>query len=188
MPWEKQEEIIATESEILDAFTCPICKNPDCVPPAYNPLSEVLWIGEQPGRDEINYGKPFVGPTGKLLKGELAYLGYSLYTFRMCNLWLHPAPKNKKAEHYNECFEHSVKIVLEEAKNRKFIVLVGSESVKFFTGQKVSEWNGLLVKSALLSNPYIMAMVQPATAFRKGCGEMRFALQRFAYYMEMINA
>jgi len=185
MPWTK-EETITTDEIIVDLYHCPICGSDDCVPPSYE-QSDVLWIGESPGEEEVKRGKPFVGPTGRLVQAELSYLGLPMYTFRMCNLWIHPPPNNKKSEYYNDCFEYSVKIVMNEAKDKKLVVLVGAETVKFFTGLKVSDWNGLLVKSNLLSNPYILALVHPATAFKGSCGEMRFGLQRFAHYMEEIN-
>ena len=185
MPWTK-EETKNTDEIIVDLYHCPVCNSEDCVPPNYE-QSDVLWIGEAPGEDEIKRGKPFVGPTGRLVQSELRYLGIPMYTFRMCNLWLHPPPKDKKSDQYRECFEYSLKIVMNEAKDKKLVVLVGADTVKFFTGLKVSEWNGLLVKSTLLSNPYILAIVQPAEAFHGSCGEMRFGLKRFAHYMEEIK-
>lgn len=184
MPWDTMEHE-ELESEVFDQYTCPICGSEDCVPPSYGvPGNDILWIGEEPGGEEIVRGKPFLGNTGRLLKSELQYLGLSLYGYRLCNLWIHPSNKN------DDCFERSVKIVLNEAKGKRLVVLVGSDTVKFFTGQKVSEWNGLLVESPMLNNPYILAMVQPTTVWHGSIGEMKFALQRFKYYAELekINA
>ena len=184
MPWDDEnvtEEIFEYDD---NPYICPVCNSEDCVPAAYGVSgNDVLWIGEEPGDEEVVRGKPLVGSTGRLLESELKYLGLSLRSFRLCNLWLHPSNKN------NDCLEYSVKKVLKEAKGKRLVVLVGSDTVKFFTGEKVSDWNGLLIESAMLDNPYIMAMVQPTTVWHGAIGEMRFALKRFAYYakLEKIN-
>jgi uracil-DNA glycosylase family 4 len=182
MPWEDSD----TQQVIAEnPFICPVCGSEDCVPPSGDANSDVLFIGEFPGSEEIAHGKPFVGPTGRLLKEELRKLGLSLFGFRLCNLWQHePIKATKKDTKGKSCFEHGVKVVLEEAKNKRIVVLVGSDTVKYFANEHVSEWNGLLVQSDLLKNKYVLAMVQPATAFRSSIGEVRFALKRFKYYLE----
>ena len=178
MPWDDEDAVVEDVVESLDnPYLCPICNSEDCVPAYYGTAdTDVLLVGEEPGREEIIHGKPFVGPTGKLLQAELKRYKLRLRSFRLCNLWIHPSNKN------DDCFERSVKLVLKEAKGKRLVVLIGSDTVKYFTGEKVSKWNGLLVHSPLLNNPYVMAMVQPATAFRSSIGEMRFALERLAYY------
>lgn len=180
MPWNDEP---LEEQKIFEnnPYICPVCGSDDCVPPYYGTNSDVLLIGEFPGEDEVVRGKPLVGPTGRLLESELRYLGLSLRSYRLCNLWQHPPNKNDK------CLEHGAKVVLEEAKEKKLVVLIGSDTVKFFTGESVSEWNGLLVESAMLDNPYIMAMIQPASAFRSSLGEVRFGLKQFKYYVERIK-
>jgi len=179
MSWEDDEE---ETKKILEEnpFLCPICQSDNCVPPSGNIHSDVLFIGEFPGEEELLAGKPFVGPTGRVLEAELRRLSsVSVRNFRLCNIWQHLPNKNK------DCFERGIKICLQEAKDKRLVVLVGADTVKYFAGLKVSEWNGLLVQSAYLTNPYVLAMVQPAVAFHGGVGEVRFALQRFIYYLEL---
>lgn len=190
MPWDTgigwEDDSCGETKEIIESnpFYCPHCGSDECVPPSGNVHSDVLFIGEFPGEEELQSGKPFVGKTGRLLKEELRKIGLSLHNYRLCNLWQHePNKKNK------ECFERGVKICLEEAKGKRMVVLIGSDTVKYFTGKKVSEWNGLLIDSSVyLSNPYVMVMVQPATAYHGGVGETRFALQQFKKYLEEQNA
>ena len=97
------------------------------------------------------------------------------------NLWRHPANDNLK------CFEVGVKQCLEEAKNKRLIVLISSETVKYFTNKKVSEWNGLLVQSPMLNCEKILAMVQPATVFHQNIGEVKFSMQRLIYYLKELE-
>src|SRR5512139_2436392 len=115
MPWDTETE----QAVIADnPYLCPICGNDDCVPPSGDVNSDVLFIGESPGEEEIAHGKPFVGPTGRVLKEELRKLGLSLSAFRLCNMWQHePIKKTKKEDKSKACFEHGIKKVLEEAKD-----------------------------------------------------------------------
>lgn len=161
-----------------DIYTCPICKSTDCVPAGGKQHSKILLIGEFPGEDEVKSGKPFSGATGSVLRTELGKLGADLSQFRITNLWLH------KPNHNEDCLKYSVEQVIKEAKNKEAILLIGSDTAKFFCGVKVSQWNGLEVKSNYLSAPIIMCCVQPATVFHGTIGELRFALKRFS---ERIN-
>ena len=154
-------------------FTCPVC-NSDIVP-AYGPLdSPVLVVGEFPGEIEMQKGIPFVGKTGGILRQELAVLGVELREWRRCNLWIHPANKNE------ECLKYSATLVVEEAKGREAILLIGSDTVKFFANKPVSSVAGLRVKCPLLSAPLIMACPNPAMIFKRGrIGEVRMSLTKF---------
>ena len=161
-----------------DIYTCPVCKSNDCVPAGGNEKSKVLLIGEFPGADEVRTGKPFSGATGMVLKYELAKLGIDLYGLRICNMWLHPP------NHNEDCLNYGIQQAIKEAKDKAIILLIGSDSVKYFCNMKVSKVNGLEVTSPYLSAPVIMALVQPATVFHGCVGEVRFGLKKFAEKME----
>lgn len=163
-----------------DIYTCPICKNTDCVPAGGKRNSKILLIGEFPGDDEVKSGKPFSGATGGVLRTELGRLGADMSQFRITNLWLH------KPNHNEDCLKYSVEQVIKEAKGKQAILLIGSDTVKYFCDKKVSQVNGLEVKSDYLSAPLIMACIQPATVFHSMVGELRFALKRFAERIEML--
>lgn len=173
MPWDTE-----TTSDTVDPFICSICKSDECVPPSGDEDSLVLLIEEFPGSEEIIKGRPFIGRTGTIIRNELIRAGYQLSAFRIMNLWRHPPNKNE------QCFELGVKECLKEAKNKKLVVLIGSETVKYFTGKNVSEWNGLLVTSPMLSCDKILAVVQPATVFHSSVGEMKYSMQRLVHYLK----
>lgn len=167
---------------IITSYDCPICKREDCVPPAGLVSSFILLISEYPGSEEIKYGKPMVGAAGSVLKAELAYLGIDIKRLRICNLWLHPPSKDKALD--DKCLAYSASKVIEEAKNKKAILLIGSDAVKYFTGYSVSKVAGLEVKSSYLSAPIIMAMPNPAEVFHGSVGEVRLSIQKFAKKVE----
>ena len=164
-----------------DDDVCKVCQTEDTVLPHGNKQSKVLIIGEFPGDDEVIKGIPFIGPTGRILKQELAYLGVDLKQIRRGNLWIHKPNSNL------ECRNYGAEVMIQEAKGRQVIWLIGSDAVKFFTNEKVSEVNGLQVQSELLSAPTIMACIQPASVFSKPIGEFRFGLKKFVDKLEELK-
>lgn len=160
---------------------CPACANKIC--PPMGSSKDVLVIGEFPGRLEMETGKPFSTShmfvtAGKVFRRELEECGVSLRDFRVVNLWLHEPNKSEN------CWQAGYNAVLDEAKGKQAILLVGSDVVEAFTKYKVSEVNGLQVDSAVLSAPIIYAMVNPALALHRGAGEVRFAVQKFVKRLE----
>lgn len=158
--------------EWQDPYTCPVC-NQDTVPAYGDTTSPILVIGEMPGKEELEKSIPFVGPSGNVLRSELAYLGVELRDLRRCNLWLHPPNKNE------DCLKYGAEQVIKEAKGRLAILLLGSDTVKYFTNKSVSSVSGLKLTSPYLSAPLIMACPNPANVFHSRCGEVRLSLQKF---------
>jgi hypothetical protein len=128
-------------------------------------------------------GRPFASnpnfmSAGKILRKELERCGISLSDFRICNLWLHEPTKDEN------CFKAGYNNVLDEAKGKCAILLVGSDTVETFTGYKVSDVTGLQVDSNVLSAPIIYASVNPALAQHRSLGEVRFAIEKFVARVE----
>jgi len=157
-----------------DPYSCPHCGREDCVPAGGSRSSKILIIGEFPGEDEIKAGRPMVGRMGGVLRTELSRLGIDMRRMRLCNLWLHPPNKDEN------CFNHGVTQAIKEAQNKEAILLIGSDTVKYFCDTNVMSVNGLRVTSPYLSAPIIMASLQPATVFHGALGEVRLALKKFS--------
>ena len=138
--------------------------------------SKWLIVGEFPGKEELEKGKPFVGGTGKVFRRELRLLGYDLNEFRITNIWMHEQTDDKI------CRDFGIEQVLKEAQGREIVLLVGSDAVKAFTDYDVSDVNGLLVASPYFTKA--MAMYNPAIVFHEPVGEIRFALQNFIKEIE----
>lgn len=163
---------------------CPVCA--EKVVPPYGPKdSAVLVIGEFPGKAELERGRPFTThhmftTAGYVFRKELSKVGIDLNSFRCMNLWLHEPNDNEN------CYQVGYELVLEEAKGRQAILLVGSDVVTTFTGYKVMDVAGLQVESALLSAPIIYAMPNPALALQpgRGIGEVRLSIKKFASRLE----
>jgi uracil DNA glycosylase superfamily protein len=172
----------------MSRSVCPNCGE-DGVRPSGNVLSKVLVVGEFPGRAEMERGIPFAThnmytTAGKVFRKELNRVGLDLNRWRVMNLWVHePNPKDK--QHYENCYKVGYDMVLDEAKGRSAILLVGSDVVEEFTGYSVMDVSGLQVESAVLSCPIIYAMVNPALALHRSVGEVRLAIEKFAKRLEM---
>lgn len=145
--------------------------------------AKVLIVGEFPSKIDIERGISFAThprftTAGQVFRKELNRVGLSISQFRICNLWQHEP--NKK----EECYQIGHDAVLDEAKGKSAILLVGSEVVEAFTKYKVSDVSGLQVDSPILSAPIIYACVNPAITFHGGVGEIRFAIRKFVKRLE----
>jgi hypothetical protein len=160
--------------------TCPIC-SVNCISPSGH--SDLLIILDAPTPTDVKSGRLFSTSSmfttpGLVFRKELAQRGLDLTQFRVASLWQHEP--NKK----EECFKHGYDAVLEEAKGKKFILLVGADVVETFTGYKVSDVSGLQVDSPVLSAPIIYAMVNPSMALARSVGEVRLAVGKVADRLE----
>ena len=153
-------------------FTCKACGRTDLVLPYGNFKSSILIIGEFPGEEEMKIGRPFVGPAGRVLKTELGRLGFSLHSAILTNLWLHEKNDNE------DCFKEGLEKLLVLAKDKELILLLGSDTAKFFTDRSVMSVAGLKV-----TTPYwdtiTMASPNPASAFHGAMGEVKLSLDKF---------
>jgi uracil-DNA glycosylase family 4 len=163
-------------------FECPICHTDKVVPAVGNEKSAVLIVAEFPAEEELEKGIPMVGPMGRVLRQELSILGLDMKQTRRTNLWLHPPNKNK------DCLDYGTQEVIKEAKGKKAILLLGSDTAKVFVNKSVSDISGLVVESPYFSCPVVVCY-NPAIVFQKGkgVGEIRLALKRFVELVERIQ-
>ena len=110
-----------------------------------------------------------------VLRKELQKVGLDLnYDFRLCWLNLHEPSKNL------DCYQVGRSIVLDEAKGKQAIILVGAEPVEEFTGFSASDVYGLQVESPTFSAPVVFVLPKPESVFVKGAGlgELRLSVQK----------
>lgn len=160
---------------------CPACGNAGVSPSGKS--QTILVIADAPDKDSFSQGIPFATHTmyttvGKVFRKELEKCGASLQDFRVTYLWLHEPTKDEL------CYQAGYKNVLDEAKGKKAILLVGADVVETFTKFKVSDVNGLQVDSHILSAPIIYALTSPALALHRGVGEVRFGIEKFVQRLE----
>ncbi|HLC60041.1 MAG TPA: uracil-DNA glycosylase [Candidatus Nanoarchaeia archaeon] len=106
---------------------CKICrqgKTGKAVPGEGNAYAELVFIGEAPGRNEAETGKPFIGRAGKLLRSIIKNIGIDEKEIFITNpvkyLPLKGTPSAEDIKHGKTHLEKQLKII-----NPKIIVLLG---------------------------------------------------------------
>jgi DNA polymerase len=95
-----------------------------------NPESEVMLIGEAPGREEDLKGLPFVGRSGKLLDRMLAAIGLDRTRVYISNIlfWRPPANRSPTPEEMATCLPFVFRHV--ELARPKVVVALGGVAAK----------------------------------------------------------
>jgi len=120
----KKSELQEIAEEIEKCKICRQGKTGKAVPGEGNPDAEVVFIGEAPGRNEAESGKPFIGRAGKLLRSIIKEIGIDEKEVFITNpvkyLPLKGTPSTEDLKHGKTHLERQLKII-----NPKIIVLLG---------------------------------------------------------------
>ncbi len=91
----------------------------------------IVFIGEAPGREEDQQGKPFLGPAGKLLEGVFKSIGIDRRKVGICNVVGCRPPENRKptTKEANTCWKY-LDAELKQLQNVRVIVPLGDTALK----------------------------------------------------------
>lgn len=136
-----------------------------------NAESEVVFIGEAPGKKEDIEGRPFVGAAGKFLAEMLEGIGMKREDIYITNIVKYRPPNNRdplpeEKEACNEWLINEIKII-----NPKLIIFLGRHSMtRFFPTDKISEIHGkLLIKNTTeFGKQAFLPLYHPAAALYNG--------------------
>jgi len=142
--------------------------------------AEVVFVGEQPGKEEDLSGKPFVGPAGRLLDDALVEASIDRSHTYVTNVvkhfkWeprgkrrLHKKPNASEIKACRPWLEAEISLI-----KPKVIVCLGATAAQALLGPqfRVSKQRGRFIESTLA--PYIMATVHPASILRAPDDETR---------------
>ena len=117
------------------------------VPGEGNVDSQVVFVGEAPGRDEDKQGRPFVGVAGRLLNDALEKAGLRRSDVYITNVVKRRPPRNRpprKAEValFLPYLHHELEII-----RPKLVCLLGGTAIKALMNQPLSEARGKIVES-----------------------------------------
>ncbi len=100
-----------------------------------NPNAGLMFIGEGPGRDEDEKGKPFVGKAGRLLDQMIAAMQFRRQDIYIANIVKCRAPGNRNPEEdeANFCLPYLERQI--ELINPEVIVLLGAVPLKYLLGE-----------------------------------------------------
>lgn len=132
--------------ELLSAMAdeirvCQLCRLADtrthAVPGEGNPQASIMFVGEGPGEQEDQSGRPFVGRSGKLLTQEMVKIGIRREQIFITNIVKCRPPGNRDplGDEITACNDWlSAQIALIDP---KFIVPVGGPSLKTLVSPKL---------------------------------------------------
>lgn len=139
-----------------------------CVPGEGNADADIFFIGEAPGRDEDETGRPFVGRSGQLLRKNIRRIGLKEEDVFIGNVVKHRPPDNRdpfpsEIELCKPFLDEQIDII-----EPKVIVTVGRFSMgKFFPTSKISQIHGRVFKVEWEGQKYfVFPMYHPAAALR----------------------
>jgi uracil-DNA glycosylase len=127
--------------------------------------AEIMFIGEGPGFNENEQGRPFVGAAGKFLEELLAKAGLKRKEVFICNVVKCRPPDNRdpQPDEIIACGKYLDRQI--DAINPKVIVTLGRFSMaKFFPNARISLIHG---KASRVDNRLVVAMYHPAAALHQ---------------------
>lgn len=165
---DKEAEISRLCDEVRECKKCPLyrlAKNP--VPGAGSLNSEIMFIGEGPGKKEDEAGLPFIGAAGKLLDQMLESIGLTRDEIYIANVVKHRPPENRdpKPEEIEACWPYLLKQI--EIIKPKLIVCLGRHSLGRFLNDvgTISTVHG---RAFVKNGQAYMALYHPAAGLYNG--------------------
>lgn len=136
-----------------------------------NAESNIVFIGEAPGKKEDEEGQPFIGAAGKFLEKMLEEIGMRREDIYITNIVKYRPPNNRdpepnEKEECNEWLINELKII-----SPKLIIFLGRHSMsRFFPTEKISDLHGkLLIKTIPeFGRQAFMPLYHPAAALYNG--------------------
>lgn len=146
---------------------CELCRlhlnRRNAVPGEGNKHADIMIIGEAPGREEDEQGRPFVGKAGKILTKMLEHIGVRREEVYITNIVKCRPPENREPfeDEAKTCMENYLKKQIELISPR-IILLLGNVATRYLLGIKnVSLARGKLIEK---EGRYYFATYHPAVA------------------------
>lgn len=93
---DSEKILLSTQQELGDCTRCRLhTTRKRIVFGEGSPAAPIVFVGEGPGYDEDQQGRPFVGKAGKLLEKMIKALGYSRQEVYICNMVKCRPPNNR---------------------------------------------------------------------------------------------
>jgi DNA polymerase len=161
------EEILAqVAKEVTICQKCALYHSRKKAVPGEGPAeAEIMFIGEGPGFNENEQGRPFVGAAGNFLNELLAEAGLKRSEVWIGNVVKCRPPGNRDPlpEELSACNEYQERQIA--AINPKIIITLGRYSMgKFMPGAKISSVHGQMRR---VGDRYVIAMFHPAAALHQ---------------------
>ena len=155
---QKLEDI---KQNVINCTKCDLCKTrTNSVPGKGNFKSDVIFVGEAPGRNEDKNGEPFVGVAGKKLSVALDEAGISRESVYITNVVKCRPPKNRvpstdERETCKEYLKQEISII-----KPKIICILGNTAFNsILGGSEITKFRGKVVRK---DNQLYFLTIHPA--------------------------
>ena len=149
------------KQNVIDCTKCELCKTrTNSVPGKGNFQSDVIFVGEAPGRNEDKHGEPFVGAAGKKLSAALEGAGISREEVYITNVVKCRPPNNRvpNTTERDTCKEY-LKKEISIIKPKIICVLGNTAFNSVLGGSEITKFRG---KLALKDNQLYFITIHPA--------------------------
>lgn len=165
---KKESQLEALYEEVSKCQKCPLYSTAmQGVPGEGNANADVVFVGEGPGKDEDQQGRPFVGAAGKFLTELIESIGLSREEVYIANVVKHRPPGNRDPlpEELAACtpwLDKQIEII-----RPKLLVTLGRYSMTYYLGEgmSISKIHG---QPKRRGGRVIMPMYHPAAALYRG--------------------
>ena len=168
---ERRAALEVIGAEVRTCTRCPLhVTRTRAVPGEGDPDTEVMFVGEGPGFNEDQEGRPFVGRAGGLLERLLAHVGWNRDDVFITNVVKCRPPDNRDPEpdEVAACAPYLKRQL--EVLDPALIVTLGRHSMgRFMPGARISQAHGTTAPvdpSSGASDATVFAMYHPAAALR----------------------
>jgi DNA polymerase len=151
---------------VKDCTDCPLSRERTNAVPGEGPAdAELMFIGEGPGYQEDQQGRPFIGPAGQFLEGLLASIGTTRQQVFIANMIKCRPPQNRDPlpAEMSACGKYLDRQI--ELVDPKLIVTLGRFSLgRFFPGESISRVRGKVREK---DGRFVYPVMHPAAALRR---------------------
>jgi len=157
-------ELASVHSEIMGCTKCELHKSRKNAVPGEGPIdAEIMFVGEGPGLNEDEQGRPFVGAAGKFLTELLGSIGLSrsdvfITNIVKCRPPNNRAPRKPEIEAYNQYLMSQIRLV-----KPRIVCALGSPAITTLLGQEYSATK-VHGKPTSKGDVTILPMYHPAAA------------------------
>ncbi len=163
---EESDSLTQIAVEVADCENCKLAATRKKSVPGEGPAdAKILFIGEGPGFNENEQGRPFVGAAGQFLNELLALAGLRREEVFITNVVKCRPPQNRDPEpdELKACSDYLDRQI--ELLNPKVIVTLGRFSMaRYFPGARISEIHG---QARTFGGRLVVAMIHPAAALHQ---------------------
>ncbi len=166
MTAERAAQLEKLNEEVRACPLCDLSKTRKRAVPGEGPVdAEIMLIGEAPGYHENEQGRPFVGPSGRLLDELLASINLDRSQVYITNVVKCRPPQNRDPlPHEIEACAPYLQRQIDLIKPKMVITLGRYSMAKFFPGASISKIHG---QPNRIGNTYYFPMYHPAAALHR---------------------